>query len=65
LGSHQRPAILLLDDFMTDFDLFKVQILIKLLIELNIQLIFTVPTLDGFLQKELAGYGATPLKLTI
>lgn len=64
LGGQQRPAILLLDDFMTDFDLLKAQTLIKLLIGLNIQLIFTIPIQDGFLQKELITYGATPLKLT-
>lgn len=59
-----RPAILLLDDFMTDFDLGRAQILISILCSLKIQLIFTVPTSDGFLQKELLAQGAGNLKLT-
>lgn len=65
LESLGRPAILLLDDFMTDFDQTKAQILIAILCSLKIQLIFTVPTTEGFLQKELLTHGASNLKLTI
>lgn len=65
LESQHRPAILLLDDFMTDFDHSRAQTLIAILCSLKIQLIFTVPTTEGFLQKELLARGASNLKLTI
>jgi DNA replication and repair protein RecF len=64
LAKQQRPAILLLDDFMTDFDQARSQILIKLLVDLKIQLIFTIPTFDSYLEKELIKQGAIPVKLT-
>lgn len=65
LERQHRPAILLLDDFMTDFDHSRAQTLITILCNLKIQLIFTVPTTEGFLQKALLTQGATHLKLTI
>lgn len=58
-------VILLLDDFMTDFDQAKAQTLLSVLAELSVQLIFTVPTPDGFLQKALLEKGAAILKLSI
>ncbi len=64
LGGQKRPAILLLDDFMTDFDSGKAQILLRLLNQLDIQLIFTMPSSDSFLQKELSHYHTTTIKLT-
>lgn len=57
-------VILLLDDFMTDFDHGKAQTLLTVLAELGVQLIFTVPTPEGFLQKALLEKGAFQLKLT-
>lgn len=65
LESQGRPAILLLDDFMTDFDMTRAITLITILCSLKIQLIFTVPTTQGFLQSELLAHGAIALKLTI
>ena len=64
LGQQDRPAILLLDDFMTDFDHAKIQIVLKLLKELEIQLIFTCPTPASPLEKALTEYSASILKLT-
>src|SRR5437868_6298202 len=43
------PVILLLDDFMTDFDEQRCRLLLDLLFDLKIQLIFTVPTGTHFL----------------
>ncbi len=57
-------VILLLDDFMTDFDHGKAQTLLTVLSELAIQLIFTIPTPEGFLQRALLEKGAIQLKLT-
>ena len=59
------PAIFLLDDFITDFDEQKAQILLTLLQNLGIQLIFTIPSLlgQGFLQKELRARGGSFLTL--
>lgn len=53
LALHNRPAILLLDDFMTDFDKETMNILIEILFSLNIQLVFTVPSPGGMLETEL------------
>ncbi len=58
-------VILLLDDFMTDFDYKKAETLLAVLAELNVQLIFTIPTPEGFLQKALLEKGAAKLELTI
>jgi DNA replication and repair protein RecF len=64
LMQQKGPVILLLDDFMTDFDHAKAQTLLTVLEELKIQLIFTIPTPEGFLQKALLEKGAAQLKLT-
>ena len=64
LMQHKGPVILLLDDYMTDFDHAKAQTLLTVLAELAIQLIFTIPTPEGFLQKVLLEKGAIQLKLT-
>ncbi len=63
LSQSNRPAILLLDDFMTDFDSETMQILIDILFKLNIQLIFTVPSPGGLLQKELEARNADIIKI--
>lgn len=57
-------VILLLDDFMTDLDTSRANILLKILADLDIQLLFTVPSPDSFLQKSLLKLGAQHLLLT-
>ncbi len=57
-------AVFLLDDFMTDFDEPTVEILLKLLISLESQLIFTCPVKGGVLDEKLLGLGAQKVKLT-
>jgi DNA replication and repair protein RecF len=59
------PIIVLLDDFMTDFDAQRAKILIEILKDLEIQLIFTSPSFDFLvlLQKlcpEIAHIKLTP-----
>jgi DNA replication and repair protein RecF len=62
--AQKGSVILLLDDFMTDFDQSKAHILLQLLSDLKVQLIFTMPTSGGFLQQALLSQGAALLKLT-
>ncbi len=57
-------CVFLLDDFMTDFDHDKARQLLPLLTDLNVQLIFTVPTQQGVLHTELLGRGAHLIKVT-
>ncbi|CAN5147093.1 DNA replication/repair protein RecF [soil metagenome] len=64
LQALKGQCVLLLDDFMTDFDHDKVRHLITLLTDLGIQLIFTVPTLQGVLHEELLARGARLAKVT-
>lgn len=45
--------VFLLDDFMTDFDTKKIEILIPMLCSLGVQLIFTSPLSDSFLKQIL------------
>ena len=63
LGSQKCPVILLLDDFMTDFDQGKAKILLSLLGDLRVQLIFTIPTPQGFLHQELLNRGGQLVKI--
>lgn len=58
------PAILLLDDFMTDFDGDRINKLLDLLFDLKVQLIFTSPSVTHFLGERLAQQGAFRLKLS-
>jgi len=64
LAAQNSPAILLLDDFMTDLDTSKAGIVIQMLADLNTQLIFTVPTPHGFLHSELLQRGGQHIILT-
>ncbi len=64
LASRNEPAIFLLDDFMTDFDPMRAQVLLTLLHDLNSQLIFTTPTEGGVLHDLLLGLDAQTAKLT-
>lgn len=63
-GLSHTPLILLLDDFMTDFDSDRANTLIQLLQDLHIQLIFTAP-LGGYLEQELEKRGAYMVKLSL
>ena len=65
LKEQGRDTILLLDDFMTDFDQIRTQILLKMLTDLKIQLIFTVPAHQGQLEETLRLYSPSFTKLTI
>lgn len=62
LSQFSVPLILLLDDFMTDFDAQRTSVLLKLLKDLNIQLIFTTP-LGGYLEQELQKLGSYRVNL--
>lgn len=57
-------CVLLLDDFMTDFDHDKARQLLPLLTDLKVQLIFTIPTQQGVLHTELLTRGAHLIKVT-
>jgi len=63
LGKKRGKAVLLLDDFMTDFDEEKVALLAKFLISLNNQLIFTSPAKSGFFDEMLLKMGASRIDL--
>lgn len=64
LQALKGKCVLLLDDFMTDFDHEKARHLITLLTDLGIQLIFTVPAQQGVLHEELLARGAHVAKVT-
>ncbi|MCX5922007.1 MAG: DNA replication and repair protein RecF [Candidatus Dependentiae bacterium] len=64
LGAKKGPVIFLLDDFMTDFDQGRAQVLLDILVGLNSQLIFTSPLKTGFFEEKLLGLGAFHIKLT-
>lgn len=51
--NNHGSVIFLLDDFMTDFDSNRIEELVLLLCELNTQLIFTCPLLEGHLRNIL------------
>jgi DNA replication and repair protein RecF len=63
LVAQKGPAILLLDDFMTDFDITRATMLLTILQGMNIQLIFTIPTTQGFFYNHLLLQGAQLVKL--
>lgn len=64
LLSKKGAAIFLLDDFMTDFDGGRINILLNVLLDLKLQLIFTCPTVPHFLGELLVSKGAFRVKLT-
>lgn len=63
LAAQKGPAILLLDDFMTDLDSDRARVILRILQDLQVQLIFTVPTSEGFLYRELLAHGARSVKI--
>jgi DNA replication and repair protein RecF len=46
----EGPTVMLIDDFMTDFDHQRVTLLLQLLCDLDLQLIFTSPVRDPFFE---------------
>ncbi len=57
-------VILLLDDFMTDFDLERAQILLAILNNLPVQIIFTSPVKNSLLGQHLRDLGGQIVSLT-
>lgn len=55
---HKGAPVVLLDDFMTDFDQERAQALLNLLESLDCQLIFTSPNTQSYLNNELRSRGA-------
>jgi DNA replication and repair protein RecF len=64
LTAQKGPAVFLLDDFMTDFDADRAQVLLSILTNLQNQLIFTSPLTSGAFENLLASKGASRVKLT-
>lgn len=65
LRSQKGPAIFLLDDFMTDFDTERAQIILKALMDLDSQLIFTAPIKSSILADLLLKNGAQRIEVSI
>jgi len=64
LDKKRGAAVLLLDDFMTDFDEKKAALLANFLISLDNQLIFTSPAKSGFFDEMLLKMGARKVELS-
>lgn len=56
-------AIFLIDDFMTDFDEIKIQVLLNLIRQFATQVIITSPAENGFLKDQLVSQGALLIQL--
>ncbi len=65
LNAQKGPAIFLLDDFMTDFDQERAQIVLKALTDLESQLIFTAPIKSSILADLLLKKGAQRIEVSI
>lgn len=65
LARERGTAILLLDDFMTDFDQKHIDTLLTLLLSLEAQLIFTVPTGFSYLLQALSSKKAQHIDISI
>lgn len=65
LQSLKGPSVLLLDDFITDFDANFAQTVLQMLIELKSQLIFTVPMKSSILSEMLREKGAQKIEISI
>lgn len=59
-----KSSIVLLDDFMTDFDRQRITDLTTMLVDLKTQLIFTVPTSSTLLEEALQPYGMSKISLS-
>ncbi|MFC1842991.1 DNA replication/repair protein RecF [Candidatus Dependentiae bacterium] len=64
LSKERGQAVFLLDDFMTDFDEEKAELLVSYLVSLGGQLIFTSPSKLGFFDDLLLRMGASKIKLS-
>ncbi|MCX5924781.1 MAG: DNA replication and repair protein RecF [Candidatus Dependentiae bacterium] len=64
IATHSGPLLLLLDDFMTDFDHSTVQKLLSILYSLKSQLIFTSPITGSILSSEVSSRGAQLITVT-
>ncbi len=64
LKEQKGPAILMLDDFMTDFDSERSDAALQALMALDAQLIFTAPARAGLLEEKLRGRGVQTISLT-
>lgn len=64
LCRQKGPAIFLLDDFITDFDTTYARIVLNMLTNLNIQLIFTVPTAGSAFIDLIAKEGVQTVKIS-
>lgn len=64
LTAQKGAAVVLLDDFMTDFDPERAQLLISILLNLKSQLIFTSPVKGGNVEDRLLEEGGKCLFLT-
>lgn len=64
VSSAKGSVIFLLDDFMTDFDMERAEVLLSILNTLDSQLIFTSPVKTGFLENTLISSGAQSQNLT-
>lgn len=58
------PAVVLIDDFMTDFDDSRIALFLKLLASSDYQLVFTSPLVESCLSQELASYAHQEMDLT-
>jgi len=63
LIKERGSVIMLLDDFMTDFDQSRCVLLVDILHQLGCQLIFTLPWRQNFLVKQLTSLGAQSITL--
>lgn len=64
LTKRQGGAVVLLDDFITDFDEEKIEILLNVLYDLPYQVILTSPVEGGFGYQQLLEKGAQKVSLT-
>lgn len=64
ISAQKGSPVFLLDDFMTDFDPERAEILLEILSTLRNQLIFTSPASTGHFEDRLRGRAALQLKLT-
>lgn len=65
LNRQKGASILLLDDFITDFDAYYARIVLQMLIDLNSQLIFTIPMKSSVFTEMLIENGAQRIDFSI
>jgi len=65
LTARKGPALLLLDDFMTDFDKKRGSLIIHIVAQLNCQTIFTCPLQQGTFEELLLEKGVQKIELNL